>query len=134
MLPVGHALDIINANRKVAIVGLSPKEDRPSYRVAKFMMENGFEITPITPVYKEILGIPCRKNLGELSPNDVDWIDFFVNPAKLMDFSADVLQLKPKLVWCQIGIVNDLFNQELLNANIPYIADVCPKIELESAG
>ncbi len=131
MLTVDQALEIIKANKKVAIVGLSPKEDRPSFRVAKFLIDKGFEITPVTPVYDEILGIPCKKSLVDLSAIDIGWIDFFVNPSKLMDFNADIPRLSPKLIWCQIGVVNAQFNQELENANIPYIVDVCPKIELE---
>ncbi|MBU2512218.1 CoA-binding protein [bacterium] len=134
MLTVEQALKIIKTNRKVAIVGLSPKEDRPSFRVAKFLLDKGFHIIPINPTYEKILGIPCKKSLSDLSAGEIDWIDFFVNPSRLMDFSATVLKLSPKLVWCQIGVVSEPFNQELDKAGIPFIANVCPKIELEKVG
>ena len=130
MLAVNQALDIINHNKKVAIVGLSPKEDRPSNQVARFLIDKGFDIVPVNPVHKEILGKPCVKNLSDLSPGEVDWIDMFVNPQKLMEFADDAVRLSPKLVWCQIGVVNEEFNGKMEAAHIPYIADVCPKIEL----
>ena len=133
MLAVNQALEIINQNKKVAIVGLSPKEDRPSNQVARYLIEHGFDIVPINPAYKEILGKPCVKNLSELAAGDVDWIDMFVAPQRLMGFADDAVRLSPKLVWCQIGVVNEEFNKKLEEANIPYIANLCPKIELSKA-
>lgn len=129
MLEPEQAFKFIKEHKKVAMVGLSPKEDRPSNRVARFLMEKGFDIVPVNPIHKEILGKPCVKNLSELSKDDVDWIDLFVNPQRLMEFSTDIVALEPKLVWCQIGVVNHEFNQLLEKENIPYVADVCPKIE-----
>jgi uncharacterized protein len=129
MLTVEKALNLIKTNKKVAIVGLSPKEDRPSNRVAKFLLEQEFEITPVNPVHEQILERPVVKNLSALNPGDVDWIDLFVNPHRLADLTEDIIRLSPKLIWCQIGVVNDEFNQELEKAGIPYIANVCPKIE-----
>lgn len=131
MLTVEQALEIINQNKKVAIVGLSPKEDRPSHRVAKFLLDKGFEVIPVTPIYKEILGIPCKKALSEIEKGEIDWVDFFVNPTKLKEFTSDLVELSPKLVWCQIGVVDNEFNNQLTEKGIPYIADLCPKMELE---
>lgn len=127
-LTVDEAVDVIKANRKVAIVGLSPKEDRPSNIVGKFLMEKGFEITPVAPFHKEIFGIPVIPDLSQLNPGDVDWVDMFINPKRLMEHIDGIIQLKPKMVWCQLGVVNEEFNQKLDEAGIPYIADQCPKI------
>ena len=126
---VDQALEIIRQHKRVAIVGLSPKPDRPSYRVGQFLLEKGFEIYPVNPGQKEILGRPCVPSLLDLDPEVIDWVDFFVGPGRLPDFANDVIRLSPKLVWCQLGVVNDDFNQRLENAQIPFIADVCPKIE-----
>lgn len=131
MLTAEEATNFIMENKNVAIVGLSPKEDRPSYRVGKFLQENDFKITPVNPVYREILGETSLKSLSFLEKNQVDWIDLFVNPQKLMEFVDEIIRLSPKLVWCQLGVVNDHFNKKLEEAGIPYIADRCPKIELE---
>ena len=130
MLTKTDALNFIKKHKKVAIVGLSPKTDRPSYRVGSFLIEKGFDIIPVNPAFEEILGKECVKSLGDLNPGDIDWIDLFVNPMRLMGLSQDIIQLSPKLVWCQLKIVNETFNQTMENENIPLIVDACPKIEL----
>jgi len=129
MLSATDALDIIYNNKSVAIVGLSPKTDRPSYKVGSFLQEKGYTITPVNPGCAEVLGQSCAASLGDLQPGSVDWIDLFVNPVRLMPLVDDIIRLSPKLVWCQIGVVNDEFNQKLDEAGISYIADKCPKIE-----
>jgi len=131
MLSVQEAVAVINQNKKVAIVGLSPKEDRPSFIVGNFMKNQGFEITSVNPgPFEEIIGLKNHRSLAELNPGDVDWIDLFVNPTRLMGLLDEILRLKPKLVWCQLSVINEEFNAELDKAGIPYIANACPKIEL----
>lgn len=129
MLTASQAVKIIKENTKVAIVGLSPKEDRPSFRVGHFLLDHGQSIIPIHPSHDEIIGLAAKPSLADLEPGEVDWIDLFVNPARLMDLMDDILRLKPKLVWCQLGVVNEEFNAKLEEAGIDYIADHCPKIE-----
>lgn len=129
LLNVNEALEIIRQNRRVAIVGLSPKEDRPSFGVGRFLLEKGFTVIPVNPVHKKVLGQSSVASLGELDPDSVDWVDFFVAPGRLPDFGNDIIRISPKLVWCQIGVVNQDFNQRLENAQIPFISDVCPKVE-----
>jgi len=129
MLTVQEAMNIIKENKTVAVVGLSPKTDRPSYRVGSFLMEKKFNVIPVNPGYREILNQPCVASLADLLPESVDWIDLFVSPTRLMDLVDDIIRISPKLVWCQIGVVNEKFNQALEKSGIPYIADVCPKIE-----
>ncbi|MBT3227359.1 MAG: CoA-binding protein [Deltaproteobacteria bacterium] len=128
-LNVAEALEIIRHNKKVAIVGLSPKTDRPSFGVGQFLLDKGFKVIPVNPMHEEILEQTSVFSLADLDPDTVDWVDFFVAPERLPDFANDIIRLSPKLVWCQIGIVNPAFNERLANAQIPFIADVCPKIE-----
>ena len=126
-MDVENALAFIRDNKRVAIVGLSPKEDRPSNQVGRFLIDKGFNVVAINSGSEEILGQKCQKSLAELSPDEVDWIDLFVNPNRLDDLQEEVVRLSPKFVWCQIGVVNEAFNQRLEKEKIPYIADVCPK-------
>lgn len=131
MLSTQEAVELINKYKKVAIVGLSPKEDRPSHRVGNYMKDQGFEITSVNPgPFEEIIGLKNHRSLAELSTGDIDWVDLFVNPTRLMGLLDEIIRLKPKLVWCQLGVINEAFNAELDKAGIPYIADACPKIEL----
>ena len=129
MVTISAALELIKAHKKVAIVGLSPKPERPSNKVGAFLNEKGLTIIPINPICDEILGFPCKASLKLLDKGEVDWIDLFVNPNRLLDMVDDIINLSPKLVWCQLGVINEEFNQKLEAANIPYIVDFCPKQE-----
>ena len=64
-LDIDAAMVLIKSNKRVVVVGLSPKEDRPSHRVGKFLIEKGFVVTPINPGQDEILGQECKKSLAE---------------------------------------------------------------------
>jgi uncharacterized protein len=129
LLSVNEALEIIRHHRRVAVVGLSPNQNRPSHKVAEFLIEKGFDILPVNPGHQTILGKPCVDGLADLEPEQVDWIDLFVSSQRLADLANDIIRLSPMLVWCQIGVVNEAFNRRMQNAQIPYIIDVCPKIE-----
>jgi len=129
MLSSIEAIQFIQSHPKVAIVGLSPKEDRPSFHVGSFLSGHGFQITPVNPTANEILGFTAKGSLSELQPGDVDWIDLFINPTRLMALLPEIIRLKPQLVWCQIGVVDEAFNEALANEGIKFIADKCPKIE-----
>jgi len=134
MISSANAVQFIKSNPKVAIVGLSPKTDRPSFHVGSFLSSHGFKITPINPNADEILGFASKSSLADLSPGDVDWIDIFLNPARLMGILPDILRLRPKLVWCQIGVVNEEFRQRLEQEGIQFIEDKCPAIEWSAQG
>ncbi|MCP4294770.1 MAG: CoA-binding protein, partial [Proteobacteria bacterium] len=60
-------------------------------------------------------------------PGEVDWIELFLNPTRLMPLVDEIIRLSPKLVWCQLGVINEEFNQKMKEANIPYIVDYCPR-------
>ncbi len=124
-----EALSFIQTHKKVAIVGLSANQDRPSFQIGRFLQGQGFQITPINPTGGEILGIRAKASLAELAPGEVDWIDLFLNPTRLPDLLPEILRLQPKLLWCQLGVVNEEFNQAIEQAGIPLIFDHCPKIE-----
>lgn len=129
MLSPAEALETLKGLKTVAIIGLSPKTDRPSFHVGHFLQGKGFDIIPVTPKGGEILGQKSLLSLAEIEEGGVDVLDFFVNGAKLPAFTKEVLRIKPKLVWCQITVVNDEFFAAMEEAGIPFVADVCPKIE-----
>jgi len=130
MISVQEALDIITKHKKVGVIGLSPKADRPSHHVGHFLLEKGFEVVPVNPgPYAEILGQANVRQLSEIEAGSVDWLDLFIHPARLLDMAEEIVRIAPKLVWCQIGVVNEDFNQLIEAAGIPLIANVCPKIE-----
>ncbi|OGG94633.1 MAG: hypothetical protein A2527_05460 [Candidatus Lambdaproteobacteria bacterium RIFOXYD2_FULL_50_16] len=132
MLDSKTAIEWIKKHKKVAIVGLSPKDDRPSYHVGQFLMAQGFEVTPIHPAHAEILGRPAKASLAQLAPGEIDWLDLFLNPSRLMDLLPEITRLKPGMVWCQLGVVDEEFNRKVEALGVLLVSDRCPKIEWRS--
>lgn len=129
MITPQEATEFIKRSQNVAVVGLSPHQDRPSYQVASFLQQQGLKIIPVNPFGEETLGEPIHSSLNQLEPGTVDWIDFFVHALRLPSFTQEVIRLKPKLVWCQLTVVDLQFAKEIEAAGIPVLMDYCPKIE-----
>lgn len=122
--------EILISSHITAILGLSPKPERDSHRVGKYLKENGYQIIPIRPGQKEILGEKAYKSL-EAVEGPVDIVDAFRNPDQIMGHAFEALRLKPKVFWMQLNIENHEAAM-LLNANgIDVIMNRCIKIEHE---
>ncbi|HEY1309810.1 MAG TPA: CoA-binding protein, partial [Pseudolabrys sp.] len=95
---------ILNAVKTIAMVGISPKENRPSYFVFKYLRERGYRMIPINPgqAGKEILGEKVYAKLGDI-PEPVDMIDIFRSSKDVMPVVQEALTLtpKPKVIWMQ---------------------------------
>lgn len=105
---------ILVESKTIAIVGLSPREDAVSYRVASYLQEKGYRIVPVNPraVDQLILGQQVYPSMESL-PFPVDIVDVFRRSEFLPDVAADYLKMstKPKVFWAQLG----LFSQEALD-------------------
>jgi len=120
---------ILAESRTVAVVGLSSKPDRDSYRVARFLQEHGYRIIPVNPALQgEVLGEKPYASLAEV-PVPVDIVDIFRRAADVPPVVQAALPLKPKAVWLQLGIVNEEAAAAAAGAGIPVVMDRCIKIE-----
>ena len=121
---------ILQRSKKIAVVGLSPKEDRPSNRVAKYLMEHGFDIVPVNPGQKEILGKKCYSSITDI-PFDIDIADLFLNASRVPDAVDQALQKGIKIIWMQLGIYHREAGEKAAKAGATVIMDRCMKIEHE---
>ena len=122
--------DVLRRAKTIAVLGLSPKPARDSYRVSKYMKENGYHIIPVRPAQKEILGEKAYASLNDL-PVSVDIINAFRNPQQIMAHAKEALGVKPKVFWMQLGIEN--FDAALLlnTAGIDVVMNRCIKVDHE---
>ncbi|MCX8028529.1 MAG: CoA-binding protein [Brevinematales bacterium] len=120
--------DFLLKTKVIAVVGLSPKEDRPSNAVARYLKEKGYKIVPVNPGYDEILGEKCYKSLSDI-PFQVDIVDIFRNPAEVVPVVQEAVRLKPKCIWLQLGIVNNDAKKIAEESSIFFVQDKCIKIE-----
>ncbi|HYF77415.1 MAG TPA: CoA-binding protein [Symbiobacteriaceae bacterium] len=110
----------------IAVVGLSDKPDRPSYRVAAFMQKMGYRIVPVTPKGETILGEPVFRSLAEI-PFPVDVVDVFRAPEHVPAVLADVKQMqhRPTYLWLQEGVVHDEAAAEAEAYGLKVVMDRC---------
>lgn len=126
----GEITVILKEVKNVAVVGLSPKEERDSNRVARYLMGQGYEIVPVNPGQKEILGIKCHKTLKDI-PFPVDMVDIFVNPVRVPPVVDQAIEIGVKVIWMQLGIVHDESAEKARKAGIQVVMNRCTKMEHE---
>ncbi|MEE9400321.1 MAG: CoA-binding protein, partial [Dehalococcoidales bacterium] len=97
---------ILKEYRNVAVVGLSPKSDRPSYRVASYLDQHGYRIIPVSPNAQQILGKTSYPNLSSI-PETVEVVDIFRRADKVMPIIEEAIKVGAKVVWMQEGIINE---------------------------
>ncbi|MBI4667445.1 MAG: CoA-binding protein [Nitrospinae bacterium] len=121
---------ILENCRTVAVVGLSNKPNRDSYRVALYLADHGYKVIPVNPALEEKgwEGIKAYNTIAQV-PGEVDIIDLFRRADSIGELAADILAKKPRVVWLQLGIVNNPVAAILRKAGITVVQDKCIKIE-----
>jgi len=119
---------ILKSCKTIAVVGASPKKERPSWQVAKYMQENGYKIVPVRPGVDEILGEKCYSNLSEI-PFQIDVVDVFRRSDAVMPVVEEAIKIGAKVVWLQLGIKNAQAEKKAEDAGLLVISDRCIKIE-----
>lgn len=121
-------MTILQEMRTIAIVGISDKEDRPSYRVARYLQEQGFRIIPVNPRLTEVLGEKAYPDLKSI-PEAVDVVDVFRKPEEVVPIARDAVEIGAKVLWLQLGVKNEEAEQLAAAAGLKTISDRCLKIE-----
>ena len=119
---------ILTNNRSVAVVGLSPSWNRPSYFAAKYLLEHGYEVIPVNPACQEILGRKCYASLREI-PVKVDIVDCFRRAAEIPAIADDAIGIGARVLWMQLGVVNEPAARKAEAAGLDVVMDRCVKIE-----
>jgi len=119
---------ILQTSKSIAMVGLSDKWHRPSYFVAKYLLERGFQVIPVNPGHKEIMGQKCYPTLEDI-PDKVDMVDLFQRPDRVMPFVESAMDMQVRFIWMQLGIVNEEAAAKARARGIEVVMDRCLKIE-----
>jgi len=119
---------ILKEGRTVAVVGLSPKPDRPSYVVARYLQANGYRIIPVNPNAQEILGEKAYPTVLSI-PEKVDIVDIFRRPEEVPPVVEEAIKIGARVVWMQEGIVNEAAAQRAKEAGLKVVMDRCLKKE-----
>ena len=119
---------IIKNCRTIAVVGLSPKENRPSNDVARYLINAEYHVIPVNPGQNEILGQKCYPNLAAI-PEPVDLVDIFRRAEEVGPVVDEAIAIKAKVVWMQQGIVNEEAAAKARKAGLHVIMDRCLKVD-----
>ncbi|RJQ30387.1 MAG: CoA-binding protein [Peptococcaceae bacterium] len=121
--------DLLRGCRTVAVVGLSQKPERDSYKVARYLKECGYRVIPVNPALKdEVLGEKPYPALAAV-PVPVDIVDVFRRGEEAPGVVEEALPLKPKAVWLQLGVVNEEAAKRAAAEGVTVVMDRCMKIE-----
>jgi len=123
---------ILNTVKTIAMVGISPKDNRPSYFAFKYLIERGYRMIPVNPgqAGKDILGQKVYAKLADI-PEPVDMVDIFraTQYAGPVVDEAIALAPRPQVIWMQLGIRNDEAAAKAEAAGMKVVMNRCPKIE-----
>ncbi len=120
---------VLERAKTVAVVGISPKEDRPSHRIAKDLIARGYKVYGVNPGMKEFEGQPVYKSLLDV-PADIDIVDIFRSPDAVPAIVDEAIQKKAKVIWMQLGIVHNEAADRARAAGMTVVMNKCISVEL----
>jgi predicted CoA-binding protein len=128
--PDAYIRDILVRHRVIAMVGASPKEQRPSYFVLKYLLAKNFEVIPVNPGHagKTILGQPAFGSLSDIG-RAVEIVDIFRSSEAALPITQEAIRVGAKVVWMQLGVRNDEAAALAEQAGLKVVMNRCPKIE-----
>lgn len=125
---------ILSDAKTIAMVGASGTSNRPSYFAMKYLLAKGYRVIPVNPILsgQSILGQQVYSSLAGVPP-PVDVVDIFRSSAAALEVAREAIALKDKLqikvIWMQLGVVNDQAAAEAEAAGLKVVMNRCPKIE-----
>jgi len=126
---------ILRNARRIAVVGLSRKPERPSHGVAAYLQQAGYTIIPVHPVSGITLGEPVYPDLrSAATTGPIDIVNIFRRSEYVPALLDAMLEIKPVLVWMQVGIRHDGVAQSLEAAGIEVVMDRCLAVDHQFLG
>lgn len=124
--------EILSTVKTIALLGVSPNEDRPSYHVMEFLLQKGYRVLPVNPgqAGKEILGASVYASLSDI-PEPVDMVEVFRASNAVAGIVDEILSLKaqPKVLWTQLGVIDVDAGKRAHDAGLKVVMNRCPAIE-----
>jgi predicted CoA-binding protein len=120
--------ELLESARTIAVVGLSDKSERTSYRIARYMKEHGYKIIPVNPNIAEALGEKSYPSLRDI-PEKVDIVNVFRNSPDVPPIADDAIAIQARELWLQEGIVNELAAKKAESSGLKVVMDRCIMVE-----
>ena len=118
--------DQVNAqlanSKTIAVVGLSPRPERPSHYVAKYLQEQGYRVIPVNPQLDNVLGEKCYPNLKSI-PESVDMVDVFRRSSLVGPIVDEAIEIGAKYIWMQDGVIDEQAAERAESAGLGVVMD-----------
>jgi predicted CoA-binding protein len=121
-------LRILERYRRIAMVGLSSNPFRPSHFAAIYLLSEGYDVVPVNPREREVLGRKSYPSVLEV-PDPVEVVDIFREPAAVPEIVEQAIGKQAKVVWMQLGVINESAAERAREAGLEVVMDRCMKIE-----
>jgi predicted CoA-binding protein len=115
---------ILQNYKKIAVVGLSPEQSKPSYGVSAYMQDQGYSITPVRPDGAVILGVKSVSRLSEL-PSPVEIVNVFRKSEAVPAIVDEAIAVGAKVLWLQEGVVHPQAEEKARQAGLLVVSDRC---------
>jgi len=115
---------ILSESKTIAVVGMSPRADRPSHYVAKYLLENGYDVIPVNPQVEEVLGLQSYPDLKSI-PSHVDLVDIFRRSIQVPPIVDEAIEIGARFIWMQDGVIHEEAAAKALDAGATVIMDNC---------
>jgi predicted CoA-binding protein len=119
---------ILRETRTIALVGASPRPERPSHGVMRYLLAAGYRVIPVRPRdCDEILGVPCVATLAEIE-EPIDLVDVFRRSEYTPDVARDAVAVGAKALWLQLGVVSSEARRIADDAGLDYVENACTAV------
>jgi predicted CoA-binding protein len=127
---------VLRATRRIAVIGASSREARPSFGVFRYLVQQGYECVPVNPRERDVLGIPAFPTLAEAvaATGPVDLVDVFRRSELCVPHAREAVDAGARCLWLQLGIVNWQAARIAHDAGLSVVMDRCTAIEHRRLG
>jgi len=123
--------ELLSMTKRVAVVGISDKEDRPSNGVSRWLLKNShFELYFVNPALTTVLDQPCYASLADI-PVKIDMVDIFRKVSDIPAVVDEAIAIGAQSIWIQLGLVDEESAERAIAAGLDVAMDLCIKVEYE---
>ncbi|TBM28274.1 CoA-binding protein [Hafnia paralvei] len=126
---------ILQQVKSIALVGASDKPHRASYGVMAYLLAQGYQVIPVSPKLagQELLEQKVYATLADI-PQPIDMVDVFRNSEAAFGVAEEAIAIKAKVLWLQLGVINEEAEKLATEAGLKVVMDRCPKIDIPRLG
>ena len=123
--------ELLSKTKRVAVVGISDKEDRPSNGVSRWLMAHShLDLYFVNPALTTVLGKPCYPSLRDI-PVDIDMVDIFRKVSDIPAVVDEAIEIGAQSIWIQLGLVDNASAARAVDAGLDVVMDLCIKVEYD---